>query len=245
MKRITTGLIAFLLTLSLPVIAGQTSFMRSDGASAAIQAIPANLETRQTNTVSRGGDNPAAVAALTAARQALLAATSEAEESPVQETTEKVETAAPEVTQASTKQEEPVTASSETATPAAEKTAAAEQEVQAVAAEEATSAETVEATDEKGTSLGSFVVTAYSDCEICQGKWVGTTATGVAPQAGVTIAVDPKVIPLGTRVYIEGVGWRIAQDTGGAVKGKRIDLFLESYQAALNWGRQTKEVWKE
>lgn len=61
------------------------------------------------------------------------------------------------------------------------------------------------------------------------------TACGVSPSYGV-VAVDPKVIPLGTRLYIEGYGFATALDTGGAIRGNRIDVFLESYGAARNWG---------
>lgn len=69
-----------------------------------------------------------------------------------------------------------------------------------------------------------------------------TTATGVTPVRnpnGVsTIAVDPSIIPLGSKVYIPGYGEAIAADTGGAIKGHRIDLFLNSENECENWGRQ-------
>lgn len=51
-----------------------------------------------------------------------------------------------------------------------------------------------------------------------------------------TIAVDPSVIPLGSKVYIPGYGYAIAADTGGAIKGNKIDLFMNSEQACLSWG---------
>jgi len=70
----------------------------------------------------------------------------------------------------------------------------------------------------------------------------GTTATGVDlsanPNAKV-IAVDPSVIPLGSRVYVPGYGVATAADTGGAIKGHRIDVHLSSNQAANQFGRQT------
>ncbi|ETI67395.1 LysM peptidoglycan-binding and 3D domain-containing protein [Neobacillus vireti] len=80
--------------------------------------------------------------------------------------------------------------------------------------------------------------TAYTaSCEGCS----GTTATGVDltanPDAKV-IAVDPSVIPLGSKVYVEGYGTAIAADTGGAIKGNRIDVFLPDEQDALNWGNK-------
>ena len=49
-------------------------------------------------------------------------------------------------------------------------------------------------------------------------------------------AVDPKVIPLGSQVYVEGHGWRIAEDVGGKVKGNIIDIFMGSRKEALNLG---------
>lgn len=66
----------------------------------------------------------------------------------------------------------------------------------------------------------------------------GTTATGVGVRYGI-IAVDPRVIPLGTRLYVPGYGEGIAADTGGAVKGNRIDVWLPSQARAEEWGAKT------
>ena len=60
---------------------------------------------------------------------------------------------------------------------------------------------------------------------------------------GVTVAADPDVLPLGTRIYIDGIGERVVQDTGGAIKGRKIDLAMESHQEAVAWGVQHKGVW--
>ncbi|NLN87810.1 MAG: DUF348 domain-containing protein [Syntrophomonadaceae bacterium] len=68
------------------------------------------------------------------------------------------------------------------------------------------------------------------------------TATGVYPATGM-VAVDPKVISLGTRMYIEGYGYATATDTGGAIKGNRIDVFMETYSQCMNWGRRTVKVY--
>lgn len=65
----------------------------------------------------------------------------------------------------------------------------------------------------------------------------GITFTGVRAQQGRTIAVDPRQIPLGSMVYIHELGeTRIAEDTGSAISGKRIDIYMESLTDALNWG---------
>lgn len=57
------------------------------------------------------------------------------------------------------------------------------------------------------------------------------------------IAVDPAVIPLGTRVYVEGIGMAIALDTGGAIKGNIIDIMMDSKEEAVNFGRKPLTVW--
>ncbi len=84
--------------------------------------------------------------------------------------------------------------------------------------------------------------TAYtSGCNGCSGK----TATGINlranPNAKV-IAVDPSFIPLGTKVYVEGYGYATAADTGGAVSGKKIDVFVPSTADAYNWGVKTVKI---
>jgi 3D (Asp-Asp-Asp) domain-containing protein len=90
--------------------------------------------------------------------------------------------------------------------------------------------------------LGEFVYTYYCDerrPHICGGA--GYTASGAPTEVGTTIAVDPTRIPLGSMVYVEGIGLRIAQDTGGAVKGNKIDILLPTHdecfeQAVINGG---------
>jgi len=90
-------------------------------------------------------------------------------------------------------------------------------------------------------SLGEFTITHYCACSRCCGKSDGVTATGTQATAGRTIAVDPKVIPLGTEVIIDGQSY-IAEDTGEAIKGNKIDIFCESHEEAINRGRITREV---
>ncbi|WP_053360736.1 LysM peptidoglycan-binding domain-containing protein [Bacillus sp. FJAT-27251] len=84
--------------------------------------------------------------------------------------------------------------------------------------------------------------TAYTaDCAGC----IGITKTGVDlkanPNAKV-IAVDPNVIPLGTKVYVQGYGYATAEDIGGAIKGNRIDVFIPEQSDALAWGRKQVKV---
>ena len=92
------------------------------------------------------------------------------------------------------------------------------------------------------TSYGSYEITHYCKCTRYCGKNDGITATGTQATAGRTIAVDPKVIPLGTAVIIDGHPY-IAEDTGGAIKGNKIDIFCDSHEEAINRGRITREVW--
>lgn len=69
----------------------------------------------------------------------------------------------------------------------------------------------------------------------------GTTATGVPVSWGV-VAVDPSVIPLGTKMYVPGYGEGVAADTGSAVKGRTIDLWFPTCAQALDWGRKTVTI---
>lgn len=86
------------------------------------------------------------------------------------------------------------------------------------------------------------VATAYTAfCTGCS----GITKTGIDLRANPNqkvIAVDPSIIPLGSRVYVDGYGEAIAGDTGGAIKGNRIDVFIPSQSDAMKWGRKTVTV---
>ena len=102
--------------------------------------------------------------------------------------------------------------------------------------------------EEKGKLLqkkkGVFIATAYCNSPVCINvpKWRdGKTATGTDARIGV-IAVDPAVIPLGSTVYIKGMGYFKAEDTGGAIRGNRIDIFMGDYKKAKEFGRKKVEV---
>ena len=91
-------------------------------------------------------------------------------------------------------------------------------------------------------NLDEFELTAYCGCRKCNGKWTGSpTASGVMPKINHTIAVDPNVIPLGTKVVINGNTY-VAEDTGSAIKGNKIDIFMSSHEEAMNFGVQYAEV---
>jgi len=92
--------------------------------------------------------------------------------------------------------------------------------------------------------LGEYKITHYCPCEECCGKTDGITYTGTTATEGRTIAVDPDVIPLGSEVNINGQVY-IAEDTGGAIKGKRIDVFVNSHEEALELGVDYAPVYME
>lgn len=97
-----------------------------------------------------------------------------------------------------------------------------------------------EAEDDVLLYLGEFTVTHYCACEICCGKTDGITATGTVATEGRTVAVDPEVIPYGSKIavyYPDGrIGHYIAEDCGGAIKGNRLDVYIDSHEAALAAG---------
>lgn len=68
------------------------------------------------------------------------------------------------------------------------------------------------------------------------------TATGIEPREGL-IAVDPKVIAMGSKVYVEGYGYAIAADTGGTIRGNKIDVFFPTLRQCIEWGRRPVHIY--
>ena len=86
----------------------------------------------------------------------------------------------------------------------------------------------------------TFVATAYCNHPICinvKKYRDGLTSTGTIARVGI-VAVDPSIIPLGRDIYIEGLGWFRTEDTGGKIKGKKIDIFLGDIEKAKEFGRK-------
>ena len=93
--------------------------------------------------------------------------------------------------------------------------------------------------------LGEFTYTYYCNEKyphICGGGQ-GITATGAPTEVGTTIAVDSSVIPLGSMVYVEGIGLRVAQDTGNAVIGNKIDILLNTHSSCFEQTVINGGVW--
>jgi len=94
-----------------------------------------------------------------------------------------------------------------------------------------------------GLAARTMVATAYEPGPRSCGRSAdGITATGVPARRGV-IAVDPRVIPLGSKVYVEGYGFALAADVGGAIKGNKIDLCYATVSECLQFGRRKVLVW--
>ncbi len=96
--------------------------------------------------------------------------------------------------------------------------------------------------DEMAGKRARFKITAYCPCELCSEGYGRQTSTGVTATEGRTVAVDPEVIPYGTRVHIKGLGDFVAEDCGGKVKGNHIDIYFESHEETVEFGVKYKKV---
>lgn len=94
----------------------------------------------------------------------------------------------------------------------------------------------------RGKRVITMVATGYDGCYECNKPYYGQPSYIGLPLKRGIVAVDPRVIPMGTRLYVEGYGEAIAADQGNAIKGNRIDLFFDTHQQGLNWGMKTVKV---
>lgn len=101
----------------------------------------------------------------------------------------------------------------------------------------------IEPDGKAGSKCLTVLATAYCGCKQCCGiRANGYTSTGMWARYGV-VAVDPRVIPLNSRLYIPGYGYAVAADTGSAIKGMRIDLFFPSHEKARAYGKRRVDVY--
>ncbi len=108
-------------------------------------------------------------------------------------------------------------------------------------AEDASAEDSNDNTDDGLISLGIFRTTAYCPCYACSEGYGRHTCTGATARSGHTIAVDPRVIPFGSKVLINGVVYT-AEDRGGAVRGNHIDIFFDNHAQTWQYGTRTAEV---
>ena len=94
----------------------------------------------------------------------------------------------------------------------------------------------------KTKSLGVFKLSAYCGCSACCGSSSGKTASGTTATEGRTIAADTSVLPMGTKVIINGHEYTV-EDRGGSISGNRIDVYFSSHSEALAFGVQYAEVY--
>jgi 3D (Asp-Asp-Asp) domain-containing protein len=94
----------------------------------------------------------------------------------------------------------------------------------------------------RGARTITLVATGYCPCAKCNYPYGGHPSYLGYPLRKGIVAVDPHIIPMGSRLYIEGYGSAIAADQGNAIKGNRIDLCFSNHQQALNWGVKTVKV---
>ena len=148
--------------------------------------------------------------------------------------------------------ERPTEAKAITTKVVVETTAPTEPVIEEAIPEEGEDEKIEEALLDKAVEVGETKITHYCICKKCCGKSpdhpaYGITASGKKATPYVTVAVDPKLIPLGSDVFVDyGDGViqaYIAQDTGSGVNGSHIDLCVEDHQTAINLGVKTAKVW--
>lgn len=174
------------------------------------------------------------------------------------ENTEEIEPKEEEIIEENKKTERPIEVASRSTTRSTVRTAEVNQETNVVNhVSYKALAENNPPQEGEYSNVFEATATAYCLCKKCCGKnpwdkWYGYTASGlkIEPGTGVkVIAVDPKIVPLGTEVYVEGLngawdyGHAVAADTGSAIKNIKIDLYMDSHQETLEWGVKKVNVY--
>jgi len=87
-----------------------------------------------------------------------------------------------------------------------------------------------------------FIITFYCACSTVCTRGLGVTAAGVRPVEGWTVACDPSVLPIGSIVRIEGLGERMCQDTGSAIRGRHVDVYVDDHAQARRLGKKRLQL---
>lgn len=107
---------------------------------------------------------------------------------------------------------------------------------------EAVKEEVMDEDEDPLTYVGNFKITYYDACVYCCGNTNGITASGTKATVGRTVSADPNVLPLGTHILIDDVEY-VVEDTGSAIKGNILDVFVGSHEEALQLGVNYKDVY--
>lgn len=100
-----------------------------------------------------------------------------------------------------------------------------------------------EESEHEGVYIGEFLLTGYCNCNICCGEDNGDmTFTGTEPRAGHTAAADPDIIPLGSEIEVGGCIY-IVEDTGKEIKGNKLDIFFDTHDEAIVYGKKQGPVY--
>ena len=97
--------------------------------------------------------------------------------------------------------------------------------------------------------IGEFTITGYCSCAKCCGEANKPTKSGVMPKAAQTVGADLTLLPIGTHLYIEGIGYRVVEDKPAdwiidKYEGKIIDVFCDTHSEAKKVGRQVVKIYK-
>lgn len=89
--------------------------------------------------------------------------------------------------------------------------------------------------------MGLCKITYFCPCEECSGQWGRQTYSGATARSGHTVAVDPDVFDIGSKILIDGIVYT-AEDVGGGVQGDHVDIFVDTHEETLEGGVKYKDV---